>query len=60
MKELEEYYVLEEQKTKTALAMLSLFKILIFNQIDINWKQGLLNTIKEYEDELNRTNTTNP
>lgn len=59
IQELEECYDLEEQKRKTALSMLSMFRMLICNQIDINWQQGLLNTIKEYEDELNKTTTEN-
>lgn len=44
--------LLEEQKVKTALAMFNLFKIVIHNQVDMNWQKGLLQTIKDFEDEL--------
>lgn len=54
IQELEKYYEynLEEQKRQTALAMFCLFKILIHNQSDVNWKKGLLQTITKYENEL--------
>jgi hypothetical protein len=44
--------LLEEQKKQTALAMFRLFKMLIHNQSDVNWKKGLLQTITKYENEL--------
>lgn len=56
LQELDEYYnveeQLEQQKVKTAQAMLTLFKILIQDQGDATLRKGLLQTIKKYENEL--------
>lgn len=50
--------LLEDQKTKTGLAMLNLFEYMVRNTSDINWKQNLLSKIKDRQDELNELNTT--
>ena len=60
LQELEEYYDLEQQKVKTGLAMLNLFEYIVRSTSDINWKQNLLTQIKDRQDELNTTTTTNP
>ena len=56
LQELDDYYnieeQLEEQKRKTALAMLNLFEYMVRNVSDINWKQKLLYQIKDRQDEL--------
>lgn len=54
LQELEEYYNVEEQKRLTGLAMLQLFKYLVTNQVDMNWKKSLLDNINGRIDELNQ------
>lgn len=44
---------LEEQKVLTSITMLNLMEAEVSAQYDINWQQGLLETIQKYKDMIN-------